>query len=230
MNLSLKFTSSLILLSLLSALTIFHSRQAMAIEEPKFDQIKEFETYELRKYPPNIVAEVYVDGSRDEASNKGFRKIANFIFGNNTGMGSESKIAMTVPVSVEPVKIAMTVPVTIQATSSVNSPSATPITSVTNNMWRVEFVMPSQYTLATLPKPKNDEVKIQAIPEKYYAVIRFSGFISDKSVMEQTELLNTWIAKEGLSAVGAPRLSRYNPPWSLPFLRRNEVLIEVKPL
>jgi len=199
-----------------SLITINHVRDAMAIEEPKFEVVRNFDAFELRKYPQLILAEVTVSGDRSEASSAGFRKIADFIFGNNTGVGKQSKIEMTVPVVVEPIKIEMTAPVTIQASGNEKS-------------WKVQFVMPSQFTLESLPKPNNDEVKIVMVSEKYYAVIKFSGFTGDESVAENTTYLKAWMAKERLSAIGLPRLARYNPPWTLPFWRRNEIQIEVNP-
>jgi hypothetical protein len=197
-------------------ITINNVKDVMAIEEPKYEQIRNFDAFELRKYPQLIIAEVTVSGDRGEASSAGFRKIADFIFGNNTGTGKQSKIEMTVPVVVEPIKIEMTAPVTIQASNNDKS-------------WKVQFVMPSQYTLESLPKPNNDEVKIVVVPEKYYAVIKFSGFTGDETVAEKTSYLKAWMARELLTAVSPPRLARYNPPWTLPFWRRNEVQIEVNP-
>ena len=197
-------------------ITINNIRDVMAIEEPKFEVVRNFDAFELRKYPPLLIAEVTVSGDRGEASSAGFRKIADFIFGNNTGVGKQSKIDMTVPVVVEPIKIEMTAPVTIQASSNEKS-------------WKVQFVMPSQFTLESLPKPNNEEVKIVVVPEKYYAVIKFSGFTGDESVAENTTYLKAWMARESLTAIGLPRLARYNPPWTLPFWRRNEIQIEVTP-
>ncbi|SMC36567.1 SOUL heme-binding protein [Polynucleobacter kasalickyi] len=197
-------------------ITINNIRDVMAIEEPKFEVVRNFDAFELRKYPPLLIAEVTVSGDRGEASSAGFRKIADFIFGNNTGVGKQSKIDMTVPVVVEPIKIEMTAPVTIQASSNEKS-------------WKVQFVMPSQFTLESLPKPNNEEVKIVVVPEKYYAVIKFSGFTGDESVAENTTYLKAWMARERLTAIGLPRLARYNPPWTLPFWRRNEIQIEVTP-
>ncbi len=197
-------------------ITINNIRDVMAIEEPKFEVVRNFDAFELRKYPPLLIAEVTVSGDRGEASSAGFRKIADFIFGNNTGVGKQSKIDMTVPVVVEPIKIEMTAPVTIQASSNEKS-------------WKVQFVMPSQFTLESLPKPNNEEVKIVVVPEKYYAVIKFSGFTGYESVAENTTYLKAWMARERLTAIGLPRLARYNPPWTLPFWRRNEIQIEVTP-
>ena len=204
------------LFTYLALITINNVQEVMAIEEPKFEQLRSFDSFELRKYPQLIIAEVTVSGDRSEASSAGFRKIADFIFGNNSGVGKQSKIDMTVPVITEPIKIEMTAPVGIQATNSKNN-------------WNIQFVMPSQYTLETLPKPNNDDVKIVLVPEKFYAVTKFSGFTGDETVAENTTYLKAWMAREKLTAIGLPKLARYNPPWTLPFWRRNEILIEVNP-
>ena len=109
----------------------------MAIEEPKYRVIDKEGAYEVRQYAPKLIAEVVVEGSRDEASNKGFRLIAAFIFGENQAVSStdSEKIAMTVPVTVdspkEPQKIAMTAPVLIEGVNE-------------SNQWRITFVMPSK--------------------------------------------------------------------------------------
>jgi hypothetical protein len=159
---------------------------------------------------------VVVEGSRDEASNKGFRLIADFIFGNNEASNKESqKIAMTAPVTIEPQKIAMTVPVTIDQSS--------------DKGWRVQFVMPKQYTMETLPKPKNPLVSIKEIPGKRYAVIKFSGLNNLEKIENNTKQLRDWMEVKHLQALGQPQLARYNPPWTLPPWRRNEILIEITP-
>lgn len=207
--------SLLKILYILGIIFILLPGKAMAIEEPQYEKIKEFENFEIRKYPSMLIAEVFVQGSRNEASNQGFRKIADFIFGNNSGNGKDAKIAMTAPVTVEPLKIEMTVPVTVEPETS-------------EGTWRIEFVMPSKYTLETIPKPKNEEVKLRVMPEKNYAVVRFSGFTTESNILENTQLLQEWMLKEQLKPIGTPpRLARYNPPWTLPFWRRNEILIEV---
>jgi hypothetical protein len=94
--------------------------------------------------------------------------------------------------------------------------------------WRVNFVMPSQYTLATLPKPNNSLVKIKSVPAKKFAVIRFSGLVDEEKMSKKVSDLEQWINSKQLKVIGNAELARYNPPWTLPFLRRNEVLIEVE--
>ena len=187
----------------------------MAIEEPKFILIEKENSFELRSYQPKIIAEVWVDGDMSESSSNGFRLIADYIFGNNsTQSGKSVKIAMTAPVSVreESKKISMTAPVGIQKAL---------------NGWKVYFVMPSQYTLDTLPTPNNAQVSIRHVPAKRYAVLRFSGLVDEDKMGQKVKELNDWIVNKNLKPIKSPELARYNPPWTLPFLRRNEIMVEV---
>jgi hypothetical protein len=191
---------------------------AMATEEPKFDLLEKSDAFELRQYHSMILAEVEVDGDLDEATNKGFRLIADYIFGNNTAKsGSSEKIAMTTPVTVVPKseKIAMTAPVSVEQV---------------NGKWRMHFVMPSQYTLQTLPTPNNPLVSLREVPPKKLAVVTFSGWVSEEKNASKTAELLAWLASKKLKPIGTPELARYNPPWTLPFLRRNEVMVEYAPL
>ena len=194
---------------------------AMATEEPKYVLLEKSEPFELRAYAPLLIAEVKVDGDLDAASNQGFRLIAAYIFGKNQ---VSEKIAMTAPVGIESTdqnksaKIAMTAPVGIE--SSKSSESA-------GNQWTVSFVMPAEYTLASLPKPLDPQVKIREVPAEKRAAITFSGFYNAEKVQEKTQALRDWIKLKNLKSVGEPQFARYNPPWTLPFMRRNEVMIQV---
>jgi hypothetical protein len=192
---------------------------AMAIEEPHYEVRLSQAPFELRHYAPTLIAQTIVEGDMDAASNKGFRLIADFIFGNNLAAGSEqaAKIAMTAPVTVEPQssKIAMTAPVTIEPQRG------------SAQQWRIHFVMPSQYTLANIPKPKNSAVTLHELPNKYFVVHRYSGFNTVARVQEKTEEALAWAKQQSLKVVGTPQLSRYDPPWTLPMFRRNEIMVEV---
>ena len=186
---------------------------AMAIEEPKYTLTEKSGAFELRTYSPKIVAETLVSGSLDKASRAGFKSIADYIFGNNTSRaGGNEKISMTAPVVMEPKseKISMTAPVSMQQTGG---------------QWRVHFVMPSRYTLAALPMPNNPAVTLREVPTSNYAVIRFSGFAGEDKTAAKTADLIAWLASKNITPVGEPELARYNPPWTLPFLRRNEVMV-----
>ena len=209
---SMKFHIHLLLL--FSTLCLCAPFNVMATEEPKYELIEKSENFELRQYHPMLIAEVLVDGNMDQASSKGFRLIADYIFGNNTTRtGSSVKINMTAPVTIEPrsEKISMAVPVTLQKISS---------------QWRVNFVMPSQYTLDTIPIPNNKQVMLREIQGRQVATLRFSGIANETNTVKKTQELLKWIDKKNLIPTSTIELARYNPPWTLPFLRRNEIIVE----
>ncbi|MDE1546850.1 heme-binding protein [Dechloromonas agitata] len=191
----------------------------MATEEPKFESLRLEDNIEIRRYVPVIVAETFVDGDMDSATRRGFQRIADYIFGNN------ERIAMTVPVVAKPQdkaeKIAMTVPVSIEPQEA----AATRMAGA--QRWRIHFVMPSQYTLATLPKPLNPAIGLREIPARTYAVLTYSGSNTASTVQERTDQLLAWLQAQGIAPIGQPQLARYNPPWTLPFLRRNEIQQEI---
>lgn len=180
------------------------------VEQAKYTIVETHGDVEIRDYAPMIVAEAEVKGPRAEAIRDGFRIIADYIFGNNK---AAQKVAMTAPVAQQVnEKIAMTAPVTQQGEG---------------NSWKVHFVMPSSYTLDTLPKPNNDAVKLKKIDGKRFAVIRFSGMGKNDSLETHTQELEVFIAARKLKALSAPSYAFFNPPWTLPFLRRNEVMVEI---
>ncbi|MGB4811875.1 MAG: heme-binding protein [Methylophilaceae bacterium] len=191
----------------------------MATEEPKFTVVEKSGAFELRAYAPRVVAETLVDGSLNDASSAGFKLIADYIFGNNTSRaGASEKISMTAPVSMAPnaeksasEKISMTAPVGMQQKEG---------------KWRMYFTMPSQYTVQTLPTPNNPAVTLHEVPASHYAVISFSGLAGEEKTTKKTTELINWLASKNIKPIGTPELARYNPPWTLPFLRRNEVMVE----
>jgi hypothetical protein len=204
---------------LLSGL-LLTSGAAMATEEPNYTVLSQMDDFELRRYDKQLVAQTWVSGDQDSASREGFKVLADYIFGNNTApSGESSKISMTAPVIMQPEtkadsdesqEIAMTAPVSMQQA---------------DGKWRVQFTMPSQYTLQTLPKPNNPDIEIKEVPAQTYGVIKFSGFTGSSKVDDKTEELRTWMQSKNLTPTGDPELARYDTPWTLPFLRRNEVMI-----
>lgn len=210
--------------SFLFLMTLFFASLVMAVEEPKYSVLEQSGEFELRYYAPLILAQVQVTGDLDTASSQGFRLIAAYIFGKNQ---VNDKISMTAPVTMESKsdfasqKIAMTAPVTIEVNNPKNK-------DIGNNQWVVSFVMPSEYTLATLPMPLDSQVQIREIPAQKKAVITFSGFYNQDKVLEKTKVLEAQIESRHLQAIGEPQFARYNPPWTLPFMRRNEIIIQVR--
>lgn len=204
--------------------SLLTSGAAMATEEPNYTVLSQMDDFELRRYDKQLVAQTLVSGDQDSASREGFKVLADYIFGNNTApTGGSSKISMTAPVTMQPnnnksddesQKIAMTAPVSMQQY---------------DGKWRVQFTMPSKYTLQTLPKPNNPNIEIKEILTQTYGVIRFSGLASSKKVAEKTDELQTWMQSQHLRVTGVPELARYNPSWTLPFMRRNEVMIAYQP-
>lgn len=184
----------------------------MAIAEPIYIIEHKVAAFEIRAYSPYLVAEVTVSGKREEAINQGFRILANYIFGDNH---TSSKIAMTAPVtqtSKSGQKIAMTAPV-----SQIQS----------GNKWLVRFAMPANFTMENIPKPNDTRVKLIEMPAQKQAVVRFSGLCGQGDIERETNKLNNFLKSQNLTTNAPITLARYDPPWTLWFMRRNELMVLV---
>ncbi len=185
----------------------------MALEMPQYEIIGREGDIEFRRYAPYLVAETIVEDARsqDAAGNEGFRRLFRYIAGANT---ARTKIAMTAPVSQQAAgeRIAMTAPVS-------QSPAAAG--------YAVSFVVPSSYTPETVPQPSDPRVAIRQVPGRTVAVLRFAGRWSDATYARQVERLLDALAALGLEPEGEPEFARYNGPFTLPFLRRNEIIVPV---
>jgi hypothetical protein len=194
---------------LLLALTLLASH-AMAVEEPAYTTLLHENDFELRNYPSQIVAEVTVTGDQKAAANRGFRALAGYIFGANAHRQS---IAMTAPV--------------VQARSDRLPMTAPMLQTEVDGAWIVRFTMPRAYTLQTLPKPNNPDIRLKALPPQTLAVVRFSGLINSAAVDQKSAALRAFIVAHKWREVGPPLLAQYDPPWTLWFMRRNEIAIPV---
>jgi len=211
-----------VMISLGALTSVGAHAQLFPLEQPKFKSLEKEAEYELRLYSPMIIAEVVVQGDLTSAGKEGARLVKQYISreGPNASLDKTKKaanqISMTLPVTMEkePEKISMTLPVTMEAKSS--------------STYRLHFVMPSSYTLDTLPKSADSRVTIRAVPEQKFASIRFSKFSTEANVAEQTSLLKNWMDTKGLVANGSPQFARYDPPSVPPLLRRSEILIPVQ--
>jgi hypothetical protein len=181
------------------------------VEQPNYKVVEKDGPIEIRDYGPTIAAEATVEGERKPAIEEGFRLIAAYIFGKNE---PRAKIEMTAPVEQEKVqKIAMTAPVTEQAQAG--------------NLWTVRFIMPREWTMQTLPVPSDQRVTLKPYPARRFLVITFSGVARDPAISEKSGELRDYAAAHKLATAGEIVLAFYNPPWTLPFLRRNEIMLEL---
>ncbi len=180
------------------------------VEEPAFTVLASPAGLEIRQYGPRIAAETTVTGRTEKARSDGFGRLAGYIFGGNT---TRTSIAMTAPVAQASEKIAMTAPV-----------GQTPDGS---GAWRIQFIMPGEYTLETLPVPKDPSVRLVALEPETFAVLRFSGSTGDKAVSARKAELLQRLTGSGWRAQGETVAWFYDPPWRLPSQRRNEVAVQV---
>lgn len=182
------------------------------VEQAAYKTVTADGDFEVRDYPSLVVAEVTRTGDRKNSVNQGFRPLAAYIFAKER---KGEPIAMTVPVTQERREtIAMTAPVT-----------QTP--DEAGDKWTIRFVMPSNYTLETLPRPVGADVRIDKMPARQRAAIRFSGVATDALLGEKEAALRAWMTSRNLKAGGSPTYAYYNAPWTPGFLRRNEVLLDI---
>lgn len=181
-------------------------------EKQRHEVIARQAGFELRRYPAHLMAEVEVEGSFAEAGNRAFGLLVGFISGRNTTRG---KVAMTAPVVQEAsARIAMTAPV-------VQEPTGRP------GRHLVAFVMPHEYTMATLPAPTDPRIRVREVPAQVAAVKSYRGGWSERLYRAQLAALREAVARAGLDVIGEPRFARFDPPWTPWPLRHNEVLLPV---
>ena len=194
-------TRKALLWFVLTGLGLIGSSMAQTVSEPPYTLVKNEPPFEVRDYGVLTVAETLIEGDFDVAGSLGFRRVAGYIFGKNQKAKGESE------------KIAMTAPVTMEAQ---------------NQQWRLHFVMPQGMSLGNLPKPVDASVQLREVPAQRMAAVRFSGLTTAASIERQTQLLKDWLARNNLAFEDRPQLARYNDPFTLPWNRRNEILIPLK--
>jgi hypothetical protein len=196
-------------------LTLVMSTAAMpshAIEEPDYQIVRELSAdIEVRQYAAYSVAEVVVAGPASEAGDRAFPILAGYIFGKNKG---ERKLAMTAPVTqaAVPVKLEMTAPVT-----QVAAPGG----------FLIQFVLPRGVTVATAPEPLDARVQLREVAPSQVAVIRYSGLWSESNYTDHLARLQAALRTADLAWAGEAVYSRYNPPFTPWFMRRNEIWLRL---
>lgn len=187
----------------------------VGIEEPHYRILERLDNgIEIREYPSRITAETTVTGEDpDKARKEGFEIIAGYIFGKNK---NKQSIAMTSPVEINANgrSIAMTSPVEVKTGSDAMT---------------MRFFMPASYTMQTLPLPMDSRVKLVALPQTTQAVLKYTGSTSEAAVTAKTKTLLDRLKPSHWHPVGPASVYFYNPPWTIPFFRRNEVSVQVAP-
>lgn len=181
-------------------------------ETPGYAVVLAEDNKEIRAYDSYVMAQTVVQGEYDESSSKAFRILFEYISGANQ---ASEKISMTAPVTQgqSGEKIEMTAPVT---------------QGRTGGGWSMAFVLPSKYDFNTAPRPTDPRVELVQIPARTMAALRYRGFTSPEKIVRLGTELMAWSEQNGYLPVAAPASARYDPPWTIPFLRRNEVLVEVE--
>ena len=181
------------------------------VEQAGYAGVQREGAFEIREYDELVVVETTESGQLETAQSRAFRRLFDYISGNNR---TRTKVSMTAPVLQEPesTTIAMTAPV---------------IQDEVADGWRMAFVLPSKYTFETAPRPEDERVVLRRHRGGRFAVVRFSGSLDEAVMRTQAARLQQWITDQGLEAISAPRSAAYDPPFTIPFLRRNEIMIEV---
>ena len=182
---------------------IFYTNISMALEEPKYQILKSNNNYEIRKYNDRLAVEVTYSNQ-----DSGFRYLFNYISGENT---TSEKVSMTVPVT-QSVKIDMTAPVT---------------QSKKNGKLVMQFYLPSKFTINTAPKPTNRRVSLVELEGGIYAVIKYSGRVTDNNFQNHSEKLKEYLTKDNINFIEPAIRATFNGPFTLPILRRNEVMMKI---
>lgn len=197
--------------SLLMTMLLIAGESAMAIEEPDFTVIDTRDGVEFREYAPFILAETLIKNanSRSSANNAGFRRLFKYISGDNT---QQEKIEMTAPVIQSGEKIEMTAPVQ---------------QSKTEDGFLVAFVLPFHFTMDTAPVPDDPTVNLRQVDSRVMAVKTFSGRWTEKNFQKYEKQLMTELAQANMKIIGDVEFAAYNAPFTLPFMRRNEVMVEI---
>ena len=180
--------------------------------EPEYQVLLRDGEFEIRTYPSLWVAETLVDANYTEAGSVGFKRLAGYIFGGNT---RREQMAMTTPVirEADGEEIAMTAPV-LQQTEG--------------RQWRMAFVMPASYSLETLPIPLDADISLKQLPAKKVAVLQYSGALSEGVIARNSQKLLDWLTQRSLKPLSPTRSAAYDPPWTIPILRRNEIHVDLE--
>jgi hypothetical protein len=181
------------------------------VAEAKYTVVEKDGRFELRNYESQIVAETVVDADFEEAGNEAFKRLFSYISGNNKPAG---KIAMTAPVSQRPVGVKINMSTSMRR-------------KLEKDKWVVSFMMPSSYTMDTIPQPKDSRIVLRQMPARRFCAVSYSGRWTQENYRKYKIELENWMRRKKIKSAGEAIWARYNPPWTLWFLKRNEILYPV---
>lgn len=181
-------------------------------EEANYQILVEDGAVQIRLYQPMLIAKTEIEADYSQAGKIGFNRLAGYIFGGNV---QKQELAMITPVFREPDGHLETLDEANQTPQS-------------NNKWIMSFVMPPSFDFATLPEPSNSLVIIQSIPAKKVATLRYTGSLNQQRISEYSQILLAWLEEQHIECLSSPRSAAYDPPWTIPSLRRNEIHIDIE--
>ncbi len=197
--------------SFISACSVFGNS---GVDIAPYKLLEQDGAIEIRHYERLVLVTTDMTGGMDEGQNEAFQRLFKYISGENE---PNREIAMTAPVIMQNQdagqNIAMTAPVFVGNEGKNQTMS---------------FVLPAQYNFETAPRPLNPLVHLKNITDYTVAAIRFSGFLNEKNIQNNRNLLKDWLEQSPYQETGPYQAAGYNPPWTIPFFRRNEVLIPVE--
>ncbi len=204
-----KFLSLLMILPLGACSMFGHNA---GVKEPPYKLLQQEKPFEVREYPSIVMATTMSEGGFGNSQNDSFQRLFGYISGKNE---ARTEITMTAPVLMkpEPVEIPMTAPVLMQNQGQ---------------GWSMSFVLPVEYRLDNAPKPLDSKVYLEEKKNVKFAVVKFSGLFSESNFKQNMQKLEEWMKKQNLTANGPALRAGYNPPWTIPALKRNEILVPVK--
>ncbi|MGC4087617.1 MAG: heme-binding protein [Polyangiaceae bacterium] len=196
-------------------------------EEPEYDVEQSAGSIEIRRYQRCVRAETTLEAeSWQQALELGFRRLARYIFGANhrRQLAAQGQLEeRPEPLRKQGEKIQMTAPVTARAVPR----DAVSTTAGALQRYTVAFTLPKARAAGSLPVPEDRRVHLRAVPARHVAVLRYRGDHGFELMREKSAYLREVLQRAGLSTRGEPEFAGYDAPSTLPWLRRNEIWIEL---
>jgi len=181
-------------------------------EEPSYRVLSVDGNIQIRLYQPMLIAETVIEADYSQAGKIGFNRLARYIFGGN----------------VQNKEMSMMTPVFRESIGQIGNMNETTQHAPNNSKWVMSFVMPPSFDLTTLPEPSDPLIIIESIPAKKVAILRYAGSLNQERMSEYSQILLAWLDERHIKRLSSPRSAAYDPPWTIPSLRRNEIHIDIE--